>query len=282
MGSAAVVKQNSIQTMMWQRQLALSLVLVLSSLLGAAIPAQAHDLLPENIYQYLHDNPDASQQDIQAFIAGNAPELAEKYSTDTALNRLIERQDAGWWQTIQDFIQLGIEHILSGPDHILFVLSLLLVFVSWRHIFKLTGTFTLAHSVTLLLAGTGLITLSANIVEPLIALSIAVVALATVFFKSHPWLKNSHAKFAAVFFFGLFHGLGFAGVLSDVHIPDNQYVLALLSFNFGIELGQIFIIVLAVPFIYALRDKVWYPRIMQIAALLISALAMIWFVQRLL
>ncbi len=82
-----------------------------------------------------------------------------------------------------DFFRIGVGHILSGPDHILFVLSLLLVFISWKDILKLTGIFTIAHSITLILAGTGILVLSSRIVEPMIALSIAYVALTSVFLK---------------------------------------------------------------------------------------------------
>lgn len=258
--------------------------ILLSGIFLATLVTQtrAHDLLPETVYQYLQENPTATAEEIKSFIAANAPELEEKYTSDDSIGRLVERQDAGIVQTIKDFIQLGFEHILSGPDHILFVLSLLLVFLSWQHILKLTGTFTVAHSITLLLAGSGLFTLSAALVEPLIALSIAVVALATVFFQSQPWMKNAQTKFAAVFFFGLFHGLGFAGILADVHIPSAQYIPALISFNVGIELGQIFIIALALPFIYAFHKKPWYPKLMKAAALVISACALFWFFQRLL
>ncbi len=80
-----------------------------------------------------------------------------------------------------DFFRVGVSHILNGPDHILFVLSLLLVFVSWKDILRLTGIFTIAHSITLLLAGTGILVLSSSIVEPMIALSIAYVAFTSVF-----------------------------------------------------------------------------------------------------
>jgi hypothetical protein len=117
-------------------------------------------------------------------------------------------------------------------------------------------------------------------VEPLIALSIAVVAIGTVFFKDKSWMKNSQTILAAVFFFGLFHGLGFAGLLRDIHIPDGQFIPALISFNLGIELGQVCIVGVALPFIYLGRKKPWYPQVIKILAVGISVLALVWFVQR--
>lgn len=184
-------------------------------------------------------------------------------------------------RTVLEFIGLGIEHILGGLDHILFVLSLLLVYRSFKHVLQLTATFTIAHSVTLLLAGSGLITLSSRIVEPLIALSIAVMAITTVWFAKQPWMHNAQVKLATVFFFGLFHGLGFAGLLTDIQIPDGQFIPALLSFNVGIELGQLCIVLLALPVIYLFHKRSWYATAIKLLAGFISVVAVVWFFQRL-
>ncbi len=169
---------------------------------------------------------------------------------------------------------------MAGADHILFVLSLLLIFVSWKDIVKLTGTFTVAHSITLILAGTGILTLSSHIVEPLIALSISYVAISTVFFKGKKYIGDGRAKVAMVFFFGLFHGLGFAGLLQEIKIPTDKLVTSLISFNIGIEIGQIFIVALAFPIIYFLRNKSWYPILIKIIAILIAILGIFWALQR--
>lgn len=243
-------------------------------------PTSAHDVIPQELYYYLQANPEATNEDIHAFIAKTDGELAEKYSNDESIARLVDRQDAGTGRTILDFTQLGIEHIFGGLDHILFVLSLLLVFISLRHVLKLTLTFTIAHSITLLLAGAGIITLPVSVVEPLIALSIVVVAIVTVFFKDKPWMKNSQTILVTVFFFGLFHGLGFAGLLHEIHIPDGKFIPALISFNLGIELGQVSIVALALPFIYLGRKKPWYAQVIKIIAIGISILAVVWFIQR--
>lgn len=184
------------------------------------------------------------------------------------------------WVIFITFVQLGIQHILSGPDHILFVLSLLLVFTNVRTTIKLFTAFTLAHSITLILSGTGLLILSSRIVEPLIALSIAYVAVTSVFFKGHQLLSGEWGKIFSVFFFGLFHGLGFAGVLQDFTIPSDRFINSLLFFNVGIEIGQLIILSLVLPFIYLFWKKHWYPNIIRVFSVAITLLALVWVVER--
>ena len=181
---------------------------------------------------------------------------------------------------VADFLGLGVRHILSGPDHILFVLSLLLAFVSLREVLRLTLTFTVAHSVTLLLAGAGLLTLSSDIVEPIIAFSISFMAIAPVFFSDRPFLGTGAAKIGVVFFFGLFHGLGFAGALEETEVPRHEFVADLLAFDVGVEVGQLFILALAVPLIYAIRKFKWYKHAMQGTAVAIGTTGVLWGVQR--
>lgn len=111
------------------------------------------------------------------------PEFADKFENGAEILKIIRNNQTSFFDNIYDFFRIGVGHILSGPDHILFVLSLLLVFISWKDILKLTGIFTIAHSITLLLAGTGLLVLSSRIIEPIIALSIAYVAFTSVFLK---------------------------------------------------------------------------------------------------
>lgn len=239
----------------------------------------AHELLPENVVEYIKNNPDASPGEIKQYIDGNAPEFSSKVRDSQDVIKIIN-QDTNLFDNFFDFLKLGINHILSGFDHILFVLSLLLVFVSLSHVVKYTLTFTLAHSITLILAGTGILTLSSQIVEPIIALSIAVVALTTVFLKDNKYIKNMKAKLGIVFFFGLFHGLGFAGLLQDINVPEDKFIASLLAFNIGIEVGQLFIVGLALPFIYFLKNKSWYPLLIKILAVIISIVAVFWTIQR--
>ena len=112
--------------------------------------------------------------------------------------------------------------------------------------------------------------------------SIAYVALTSVFFKGKNWMGENRAKIGAVFFFGLFHGLGFAGLLREIKIPPDKFISSLLSFNLGIEAGQLVIVALAFPLIYLFRKKSWYPRAIKIIAILIGAIAFYWFFERVL
>ena len=173
-----------------------------------------------------------------------------------------------------------MDHIFEGTDHILFVLSLLLVFTSIGRTLKLITLFTLSHSLSIILAGTDVLTLSGSVVEPIIALSIAYVAMTTVFFKHIAFFGSFRNKAITVFVFGLFHGLGFAGLLKEIAVPEEHFLSSLLFFNVGIEIGQIVIIALALPVIYAFRGQKWYPAAVKVAAVLLSFVGVYWMVER--
>jgi hypothetical protein len=135
----------------------------------------------------------------------------------------------------------------------LFVLGLFLLSSRIKPLLMQVTTFTLAHSVTLTLATLGIVRVSSSVVEPIIAASIAFVAIENLLTRQvHPW------RIAIVFTFGLVHGMGFAGALKDVGLPANQLVAALVSFNVGVEVGQLSVIALAMLAIGWLRHKVWY------------------------
>ncbi len=146
-----------------------------------------------------------------------------------------------WWTTAAEYAGLGFTHILpKGLDHILFVIGLFLLGTRWRPLLLQVTLFTIAHSVTLGLSMLGVVSLPSSIVEPLIAFSIAYVAVENLFTTElSPW------RSALVFLFGLLHGLGFAGVLGELGMPRGQFGLALVSFNVGVELGQLSVIGLA-------------------------------------
>jgi hydrogenase/urease accessory protein HupE len=144
-------------------------------------------------------------------------------------------------ETARQYFVLGFEHILpKGLDHILFVLGLFLLSASWRPLLLQVTMFTVAHSMTLGLSMYGVITLPSSIVEPLIALSITYVAIENLLTSElKPW------RAALVFVFGLLHGLGFAGVLAELGLPRAQFLPALITFNLGVEAGQLTVIGLA-------------------------------------
>ena len=149
--------------------------------------------------------------------------------------------DPPWWVTAGEYAGLGFTHILpKGLDHILFVVGLFLLGTRWRPLLLQVTLFTIAHSVTLGLSMLGIVSLPSTIVEPLIAFSIAYVAVENLFTTElTPW------RGALVFLFGLLHGLGFAGVLGELGMPRGQFGVALVSFNVGVELGQLSVIALA-------------------------------------
>lgn len=243
--------------------------------------AMAHELLPKEILEILQNDPDLQSEAARQLIDEHAKNgtLQEQQQ----VQELFELRDLsttdGFWTSFSRFIVLGIEHILEGVDHILFLLSLLLVFVNLRGIIVLVSAFTVSHSVTLILAGSSVLSLSSTIVEPLIAGSIVIVAMGSVFFSQSSWWKGQK-KVWIVFFFGLFHGLGFAGLLEGLQIPDDRFISSLLAFNIGIELGQIFVLMLVLPWVYLFRKKAWYPVFIRILALLISSVALYWFIER--
>jgi len=183
------------------------------------------------------------------------------------------------YKTIVEYIILGFEHILpKGLDHILFILGLFFFATALKPLFWQITMFTVAHTMTLGLSINGVISLPANIVEPLIALSIVYVGIENVFSKR---LKSS--RLLLVFIFGLIHGLGFASVLTDFGLPSNAFITALISFNFGVEIAQLALITIAYLLIgHWFKNKSWYrASISTPASLLIATIAIYWFIQRL-
>ena len=177
------------------------------------------------------------------------------------------------------YIGLGYQHILPlGFDHILFVLSLFLLSPKLKPVLWQSTAFTVAHSVTLALAMYHLITPPGKLIEPLIALSIMYVALENIF---SPRLKTS--RIGIVFLFGLVHGLGFAGALGQLGLPENHYLLSLVMFNVGVELGQLTVILFAFLLLGKWFGKKTYYRIFIVIPLsvIIAAVACFWTIQRL-
>lgn len=181
-------------------------------------------------------------------------------------------------ETFLGYIAVGFDHIIpKGLDHILFVIGLFLLAARMRPLLWQITMFTLAHTITLALGALGWVNLPGTIVEPLIAASIAYVAIENVFTERlHPW------RTALIFCFGLLHGLGFASVLGDFGLPDGQFVPALIGFNIGVELGQITVIAACFALVgYWFRDKPWYHRVIVVpASLAIAAVALYWVVER--
>lgn len=188
---------------------------------------------------------------------------------------LKDAKPLGFWRTVKDYIIIGFEHILpKGLDHILFVVGLFLLSVKLGPLLWQVTAFTLAHTVTLALGILGYITISPTIVEPIIAASIVYVAVENIITdKLHRWRP------AIIFCFGLLHGLGFAGVLGEIGLSSSQFVAGLISFNIGVELGQLTVI--AICFLTVgiwFGQKPWYRKFISIPASVVIALIASWWV----
>lgn len=183
------------------------------------------------------------------------------------------RTTVGWM-----YLKLGFTHILPlGLDHILFVLSIFLLGSRLSTVLWQATAFTVAHSITLGLAMYGYIRPLPAVIEPIIALSIFFVAVENMLVQ-----KLRPGRLAVVFFFGLVHGMGFASALTELGLPPSGYLLSLLSFNAGVELGQIAVILAAYLLVgRRFSEKPWYrDRVVTPASLLIALIALYWTVER--
>ncbi len=185
----------------------------------------------------------------------------------------LSKTDVAWV-----YLKLGFEHIVPlGIDHILFVLSIFFLSERLRPILWQATAFTVAHTITLGLAMYGYIQPIPAVVEPIIALSIFFVAVENILVKE---LRPS--RIGIVFLFGLVHGMGFAGALSEVGLPSASYLSALLSFNVGVELGQLAVILTAYFLLGRwFSDKVWYrARVVNPISAVIAIVAIYWTIER--
>lgn len=205
---------------------------------------------------------------------------------DRRFARAPEVADRPWTETFGLYVQIGIGHILPGGlDHILFVLALVVSTTGLKRLALQISAFTAAHTVTLGLAALGVVAPPAYVVEPLIAATIAFVALEAVWFREPPpW------RVAMIFVFGLVHGLGFAGFFGALGLPENQFIAGLIGFNVGVELGQLSVALSAlVLLVFATRltggswGREGTPRLIALpVALIIGAIGLYWTVDRIL
>jgi len=192
----------------------------------------------------------------------------------------------GRWAVVRTFVVSGVEHILIGPDHLLFLLGLLLLGGSLRRLATIVTAFTLGHSVTLSLAALDLVRVSPALVEPAIALSIVVVGVDNLLVRRRrvaeplsasvdlrPWLAVA---------FGLIHGFGFAAVLREVGLPPGALGWSLAAFNVGVELGQLAVVAVAVVLLAAVRryDVVLAERFAVVGSVGVIAGGAYWFAER--
>jgi hypothetical protein len=180
------------------------------------------------------------------------------------------------------YLRHGVEHILFGIDHLLFIASLMLIVGDWRVLVKTITAFTVAHSITLALATFGLVTLPAQPVEAMIALSIVLVCVEAVRLRRGETSLATSWPWVVAFAFGLLHGFGFAGALVDLGLPQGDIPLALLFFNLGVEIGQLVFIAAILAAAASTRRIFAVPRQAPlVAAYAVGTLAAFWGFERL-
>jgi hypothetical protein len=212
------------------------------------------------------------------------------FSQESAVQEFSIAERSLWGESKQ-FIHEGIWHIWLGFDHVLFLLALLLPAVlirvdgRWQaagdfsqvcwNVFSIVTAFTVAHSLTLSLAALDVVRLPSRLVESTIAASVGLAGLGNLF----PMVTRQ--RWIVAFGFGLIHGFGFAAVLTDLGLPEDSLLLSLISFNLGVELGQLAIVSAFLPLAYAIRRSWSYPRLVLTGgSLAVVAIALVWLTER--
>ncbi|MEM9320223.1 MAG: HupE/UreJ family protein [Pseudomonadota bacterium] len=212
---------------------------------------------------------------------GGADDAYEAFLTSGDLSEPLPRDQVATESGIAVFLRyigVGFEHIVPlGVDHILFVLGLFFFSTNFRPLLLQVSAFTIAHTITLALAATGVVSIPASIVEPLIAASIVYVGVENIL-----GYGNTRSRTALVFGFGLLHGLGFASVLGDFGIASGRFVEALIGFNIGVEFGQLAVIAVAYALMGAwFARRSWYRAAIAVpVSVVISLIGAYWVVER--
>ncbi len=174
------------------------------------------------------------------------------------------------FQQIISFIGLGIEHIWTGYDHILFLISLLMLGKKLRNILKVVTAFSVAHSITLFLAALNVVSIPSRLVEIAIAVSIAYIA------SENLWRKQAQSRWQLAFGFGLVHGLGFSSVLRELELPQTNLLTSLASFSIGIELGQFVIVIIIFLLLSYIRNFSWHLTFQRLISIGIFTMSLVW------
>ena len=243
-------------------------------------------------FQVRYQCPEVPERVTMAFplldgLASGHRHMARLFRAGKAQVMVLDRSHAAWdlddgaapaaaWSTAWSMVKLGVEHILTGYDHLIFLLGLIIVGGSLRSLVAVVSAFTLAHSITLALAATGVLAPSPRFVEPAIALSIAYVGIENLF------VKDASRRWRITFPFGLIHGFGFAGALREIGLPHAQVPVALVSFNLGVELGQLGVLAIALPVVmWARRAPQFGERGVRAVSSTIALAGLVLFVVRL-
>jgi hydrogenase/urease accessory protein HupE len=184
----------------------------------------------------------------------------------------------GWMSVVKEFVPAGIYHIFTGPDHVLFIVGLLLMGGSLLRLLSIVTAFTIAHSITLSLAALSLVNPSPRLIEPAIALSIIYVGIDNLMVGK----TGRDVRAWIAFFFGFVHGFGFAGVLREFGLPTEALGWSLFSFNLGVEIGQACIVIVVASGLAAMRNRnqALAGRIMKVGSVCVILAGTWWFIQR--
>lgn len=212
----------------------------------------------------------------KTMVAIHSGQQASQYALDTS-NRV------GLWQVEHTsriehfvrFLKLGMEHIFTGYDHLLFLVGLLLIGSTLLEVVKIVTSFTVAHSLTLGLAVLGHANPNPTLIEVGIAFSIAYIGMENLM------RKQLTRRWHITFFFGLVHGFGFAYVLREMNLSSSQLASSLFSFNLGVEVGQVSIVALIFPLLQGIRHLSWHPLFLKGASATVLSFGVFWFFERL-
>ena len=171
-----------------------------------------------------------------------------------------------------NFIKTGIHHIFIGYDHIAFIIGIVIIILSFKQAVKIVTAFTIAHSITLILSALDIIVIQQSIAELIIALSIAYIGFENLYSKK---IKK---RWAIAFIFGLFHGFGFSAVLKEIGLPKGFEIISLLSFNVGVEIGQLAIVGLIIPMMLYFKKYSWFNSFKSFSSGIIFSLGIFWFI----
>ena len=227
------------------------------------------------------DNFDAAQSDVLVRVAPlGRPVQALRLTPAEPMALIAEKPDR--WQVAQTYFVTGIDHIIFGYDHLLFVVSLVLLLSGFWTILKAVTAFTVAHSLTLIGTTLGLVGLPQRPVESVIALSILFLAVEILKRKPGEQRLSERIPWVVAFGFGLLHGFGFAGALQEIGLPESEMPTALLSFNLGVEAGQLVVVGLTSGVLILIRRH--FPRrqvaAVKLATYAIGITASFWFMER--
>lgn len=196
--------------------------------------------------------------------------------------RAVIKSKPGRWQVARTYFVIGIDHIVFGYDHLLFVVALVLLLSGFWTVFKAVTAFTIAHSLTLIGTTLGLVGLPQQPVESIIALSIVFLAVEILKRKPHAPRLSERIPWVVAFAFGLLHGFGFAGALKEIGLPESDVPTALLTFNLGVEAGQLAIVGATMCVLGLLRHGLAAieQTVIKVATYAIGTIACYWFIER--